>query len=249
MLEKNRIIKLSVLGSLVFVLFTGVAVYANNVEGNNTQEKINALLKKLKVATQDELKNGSVIKTAKGEIFAGKSAEKMEKLHDDTQKQIDELIARPEQERQNAIVEIKKFAKDQKINVIYKNTSKASLNSSVPVEIYISGFDQYEVDIRNNKIIQFGPRPLAPGDNPKEFDQTLRYSLKELENMARQFILDNAPEVNLDNLTANFGSKENANYFFRWEDASREIEEMHPFIQVGFSRGGSLLSYANSLGL
>ena len=67
--------------------------------------------------------------------------------------------------------------------------------------------------------------------------------------MARAFVAKNAPEVKLDNLTANFGDKEGVNYFFRWEDITRENEDMHPFIQVGFSRGGDLLSYTDSLGL
>ena len=250
-LSKNKILRLSAVGGLIFILSAGaISVLAyDNTEGNTVQEKIDALLQKLKLSSQQEMKNGQVVSTINGERFSGQSAEKMEKLHTKTQKQIDNLIARTDTERQKAVDEIRKFSKDKEINVDYKNTSKSSLNSVIPVEIYISGLDQYEVNALNNKIIQFGPRPLALNENTKEFDYTSRYSKKELESMARQFLQENAPEVNIDKLTANFGDKDGMSYFFRWEDASREIEGMHPFIQVGFSRGGSLLSYTNSISL
>ena len=173
----------------------------------------------------------------------------MEKLHDETQAQIDTLIARPESERQKAVGEIKKFADKQDLAVAYKNTSKSIYNSDLMEEVYTTDYDQYEVDARNNKIIQFGPKPLPIGQEAKKFDTKDKYSKDQLESMARAFIAKNAPEVKLDDLTSNFGDKEGVNYFFRWEDTSREIEDMHPFVQVGFSRGGELLSYTDTLGL
>ena len=94
--------------------------------------------------------------------------------------------------------------------------------------------------MRNNKIIQFGPRPLAIGEKPKGLDTTARYSKEELETMARKFIAQNAPDVKLDNLTPNFGDKEGVNYFFRWENTSQEVEDIHPFIQVGFYKLDSM---------
>lgn len=36
-------------------------------------------------------------------------------------------------------------------------------------------------------------------------------------------------------------------FFFRWEDASKELAGAFPFVQVGFSIGGDLVSYANTL--
>ena len=248
--SKKKFLKLAGASALVLTLGIGVtSALASNGSGQSVQEKIQSLLSKLQAASQQEQASGQLADTPQGKVFAGESAEKMKKLHDETQAQIDALIARPESERQNAVTEIKKFADKQDMAVNYKSTSKSSYNAAVSAEVYTTDFDQYEVDARNNNIIQFGPRPLNIEEKSKEFDTTPRYSKVELETMARQFIAKNASAIKLDGLTPRFGDKEGVNYFFRWEDTSREIEDMHPFIQVGFSRGGSLLSYTNSLGL
>jgi len=248
--SKKQILKLAGFGSLALILGLGVtSAFASNSGGQSVQEKIQALLNKLQSASQQEQKSGQLVDTPQGKVFAGASAEKMQKLHDDTQAEIDSLIARPASERQKAVDEIKKFSGKSDLAVNYKDTSKSSYNALVPAEVYTTDFDQYEVDARNNKVIQFGPKPMEVGQNSKKFDATDRYSKAELEAMARQFIAKNAPDVNVDNLTQKIGDKDGINYFFRWEDTTREIEDMHPFIQVGFSRGGDLLSYTNSLGL
>ena len=248
--SKKQILKLAGFGSLALILGLGVTnAFASNGGGQSVQEKIQSLLSKLQTASQQEQQGGQFVDTPQGKVFAVESAEKMKKLHDDTQAEIDALIARPENERQKAVNEIKKFSGKSDLAVNYKATSKSSYNALVSAEVYTTDFDQYEVDARNNKIIQFGPKPLEIGQESKKFDTTDRYSKAELETMARQFIAKNASEVNIDDLTQKFGDKDGVNYFFRWEDTSREIEDMHPFIQVGFSRGGDLLSYTNSLGL
>ena len=248
--QYSKILKLAGVGALVLTLGIGVTnAFASNEGGKTTQEKIQSLLDKLRVASENEQKNGQLVDSPHGKVFAGESADKMKKLHDETQAEIDALVARPEKERQLAVSEIKKFAGKQDLDVKYKNTSKSSYNGNVPSEIYTTDFDQYEIDARNNKIIQFGPRPLNVGEKPKDLDTTARYSKDELETKAKEFIAKNAPEVKLDELTSRIGDKEGVNFFFRWEDTTREIEDMHPFIQVGFSRGGDLLSYTNSLGL
>ena len=248
--SKKQLLKLAGFGSLALILGLGVTgALASNGDGQSVQEKIQSLLSKLQVASQQEQKSGQLVDTSHGKVFAGESAAKMEKMHNDTQAEIDALIARPENERQKAVDEIKKFSGKSDLAVNYKDTSKSSYNALVPAEVYTTDFDQYEVDARNNQIIQFGPKPLEIGQESKKFDTTARYSKAELETMARQFIAKNMPEVKVDDLTQKFGDKEGVNYFFRWEDTSREIEDMHPFIQVGFSRGGDLLSYTNSLGL
>lgn len=248
--SKKKILKLAGITALTLALGIGAAsAFASSEGGKTAQEKIQSLLDKLSVASENEQKNGQLVDTPQGKVFAGESAEKMKKLHDETMAEVDALTARPESERQKAVTEIKKFAEKQDLAVNYKHTGKSVYNLGVMEEVYTTDYDQYEVNVRNNKIIQFGPRPLEIGQEPKEFDTTDRYSKNELETMARQFIAKNAPEVKLDELTAKFGDKEGVNFFFRWEDSTREIEDMHPFIQVGFSRGGDLLSYTDTLGL
>ena len=248
--SKKKILKLAGVTALTLALGIGAAsAFASNEGGKTAQEKIQSLLDKLRIASENEQKNGQLVDTPQGKVFTGESAEKMKKLHDETMAEVDALTARPESERQKAVTEIKKFADKQDLAVNYKHTGKSVYNPSVMEEVYTTDYDQYEVNVRNNRIIQFGPRPLEIGQEPKEFDTTDRYSKNELETMARQFIAKNAPEVKLDELTAKFGDKEGVNFFFRWEDSTREIEDMHPFIQVGFSRGGDLLSYTDTLGL
>ncbi len=248
--SNKKILKLAGVVSLVLALGIGAAgAFASSDSGKTAQEKIQSLLDKLKVASENEQKNGQLVDTPQGKVFAGESEEKMKNLHDETQAQIDALIARPESERQKAVGEIKKFANKQDLSVNYKGTNKSIYNSAMMEEVYTTDYDQYEIDVRNNKIVQFGPKPLTVGEKGKAFNTEDKYSKSELETMARQFIAKNAPEVKLDDLSANFGDKEGVNFFFRWEDTTREIEDMHPFIQVGFSRGGDLLSYTDTLGL
>lgn len=248
--SKKKILKLAGVASLALALGIGTAsAFASSDSGKTAQEKIQSLLDKLRVASENEQKNGQLVDTPQGKVFAGESADKMKKLHDETMAEVDALTARPESERQKAVIEIKKFADKQDLAVDYKYTGKSVYNTGVMEEVYTTDYDQYEVDARNNRIIQFGPRPLGIGQEPKKFDTTNRYSKSELETMAREFIAKNAPEVKLDDLVAKVGDKEGVNFFFRWEDTSREIEDMHPFVQVGFSRGGDLLSYTDTIGL
>ncbi|MFA6973182.1 MAG: hypothetical protein WC238_00385 [Parcubacteria group bacterium] len=248
--SKKKFLKLAGASALVLTLGIGVtSAFASTGSGQSVQEKIQSLLDKMRVASQQEQETGQLVDTPQGKVFAGESAEKMKKIEKETQDQIDALIARPEKDRQKAVDEIKKFAKKQDLAVNYKSTGKSVYNTTVADELYTTDYDQYDVDARNNRIIQFGPRPLAIGEAPKEYDTTARYSKNELETMARQFIATNASDVKLDDLTSRFGDKEGVNYFFRWEDTSKTVEDMHPFIQVGFTRGGDLLSYTNTLSL
>lgn len=248
---KNKFLMVLFL-SASFILGAGLVRIAANGSSNSgvldTAKQIQNLLEKLQIASQNELMTGQTVETPQGKIFMGESAEKMKNLHDEILKQTDALIARSESARRLAIAEIKKFAKNENISVNYEFTGKSSYNADIPVEIYTVDLDQYEVDARNNKIIQFGPRPRSMGEKPKVIDETPRYTVKELEGIARKFISENAPDINLEKLAQKNTNKDGINYFFRWEDTSRKVEGMYPFIQVGFSKGGSLLSYTNSIG-
>jgi len=109
--SKKQILKLAGFGSLALILGLGVTnAFASNGGGQSVQEKIQSLLSKLQVASQQEQKSGRLVDTPQGKVFVGESAKKMETMHNDTQAEIDALIARPENERQKAISEIKKFS-------------------------------------------------------------------------------------------------------------------------------------------
>ncbi|KKQ46132.1 MAG: hypothetical protein US63_C0006G0009 [Candidatus Moranbacteria bacterium GW2011_GWC2_37_8] len=147
---------------------------------------------------------------------------------------------------QRDISEIRKFADTPDLSVQYENESKSSNGMVVPVGVYMAGADRYEVDA-NGKIIEFGSRNLPIGnESEKIVDNTSRYTQQELEAMAKQFITKNTPDVYLDALSLSKNIK-GTNYFFRWEDKSQKTIEGYPFIQVGFSQGGTLLNYTNTL--
>ena len=152
-----------------------------------------------------------------------------------------------EQIKQRDISKIKDFSGNQDITVEYVSMGKSAYNENVQENLYYAGPDQYEIESSNGKIIQFGTRSLPVGsENEKIYDNSPHYNTQELETMAEQFIAKNAPEVNLEKLSTNNSNKE-TNYFFRWEDKSNKTTEGYPFIQVGFSQGGTLLSYTNTL--
>jgi hypothetical protein len=147
---------------------------------------------------------------------------------------------------QRDISAIRKFADSSDLAVQYESASKSSNGKTVPVNVYIASADRYEVDA-SGKIIEFGSRNLPIGsENEKKYDNTPRYNPQELESLAKQLITKNAPSVNLEKLTTNHSNK-STNYFFRWEDRSQKTTEGYLYIQVGFSQGGTLLGYINTL--
>ncbi len=153
--------------------------------------------------------------------------------------------ARSETERQAAIANIRACLGKPDLAIEYKSTVRSADKYDVVSEIYVSGGDYIEVDRRTNQVIQIGPASQS-----KAYDTTARYTPAQLETMARAFIARCAGNVHLDTLTANHGNKGGVNYFFRWEDNNRSLDfGMHPFIQVGLTRGGDLLGYVNTLRL
>ncbi len=149
--------------------------------------------------------------------------------------------------QEKAISEIRNFMNDSNLKIQYANESKFAYDGSIDEDIYISEFDQFEVNSKTGEILQFGPKPSVVGGKQKAYDYSNKYTEAELERMAKNFIANHNPEINLDQLTATGGNKEEANYFFRWEDRARRVDGAYPFIQVGFTNGGSILSYVNAL--
>ena len=170
-------------------------------------------------------------------------------------------------DRQAAVARIAKFAGVSDADVRYERAGKSSYNANVPIELYLVGQDQFEINIQTNEIIQTGPGPRAEGVAPKARRNEALYSKATLEAKARALVATQT-KVSLDALTANHTEKtitaaasnkpdthaETAGtlvvyYFFRWEDRTRTIEGLPAFVQVGFSGAGDLLSYTNTLGL
>jgi hypothetical protein len=111
------------------------------------RERMATLIGQLRDATERELQEGQTTVDERGRrLFVGETAAKMKALHDETAKQVDELIARPARRRQAAVDIAASFAADPSIaralgqglprgSVEYKHTTKSPYNESVPVEI------------------------------------------------------------------------------------------------------------------
>jgi hypothetical protein len=264
-----KLVAAGVLVAAVIVLVNVVAqIQTGSAQGQPASDRINALEQRLGQASQQEMKTGQLTDTPHGQYFTGDSATKMEDMHQKTQQEIDAIIARPESERQGAIDAIRAFAKDPGVQVVYQQTLKMPYDGgAAQVEVYYVGLDQYVVLPEGNKIVQVGERPRLPGEAGRQYDMTPRYDREQLEKIAIAFITERAPEVDLSKLTPRFGSKgavaandkngvhyagtpQDTNYFFRWEDdtpnSTGDARDV-PFIQVGFSIGGTFLSYTNTL--
>lgn len=152
--------------------------------------------------------------------------------------------------RQRDISEIREFTGSSDLTVQYESEGKSSYDEKSSVGIYTAGSNQYEVDAQTGNVIQFGPSPAvsAIGDGTaKPGKESGALSSEELEAKAREFI-SSYTNIKLDKLIPNHGNKD-MNYFFRWEDRSQETTEGYPFIQVGLSQRGIMVSYVNTLGL
>lgn len=227
-----------------------------------TRQRIATLIGQLRAATDRELQEGQTMVDERGRrLFVGETAAKMKALHDETAKQIDQLIARPARSRQAAVDIAASFAADSAIakslghglarsSVEYKHTTKSPYNESVPVEIYQSGAAQFEISALHDEILQFGPRPLTDEkESPVALDLTPRFRQAELLGQVRRFLARRGGNLNINALTGRVSDKDGLVYFFRWEDQSREVAGAHPFVQVGMTVGGEVVSYTNTLGL
>ncbi|MFZ3070988.1 MAG: hypothetical protein WA110_07710 [Anaerolineaceae bacterium] len=109
---------------------------------------------------------------------------------------------------------------------------------------YITGDFSYLVDDVTRQIIEIMP----VNDQTVEYSTEALYTEDELYQMAVEFIQQVSPELVLDELTLKPGNKENINYFFRWIDERVKTPDGGPgYIQVGISRGGSILNLVNTI--
>jgi len=158
-------------------------------------------------------------------------------------------IVRSEEGRNAAIKRIKELA-GENVEVKYLATDKSLYNPQKVEETYQVGLDMYVIDQATNYIVFYSEKIRTNKDDPKkEYDYTPRYTSSQLEKMARAFMAKHAPSVDLSKLTYNPKIYDNR-AFFRWEDTSRQLADTHkmaPFIQIGYSVGGDILSYTNTL--
>lgn len=154
---------------------------------------------------------------------------------------------------------IKKFQKNPELKVNFTGTAwnpyieKATDNpvkfeSVSPMLTYRDEQNwEYWVDLESNKIIQIGPGAINSLDDPTPmFDFTPRYTKKQLQEYAMKWLKEKGINEDLRNLKFEIGTKDNKGYFFQWTNTKAPEGEMR-VLQVGFTIGGSLLSYGNTL--
>lgn len=255
--SNNR--KIILCSAVILLVVIAISNFAKNelaiaqIEGTPTpelskQEQIDKLLDAYQRAVDYELKYGDTIEIQdpeEGTIreLTGESKTKIEGLWQSTVQQINELSARPVEERAKAVQMIQSIEPG---DVMYLDRDLAPYDISISLERYQTAKFIYSIDIATNQVIKIVPV------EEWNFNVDAIYSSEELEAKAREFISLVAKEINLDDLTPAFGNKSGEMFFFRWEDRSRILSgdsHMNPFIQVGFSHGGDLLNFENTLSL
>ena len=175
------------------------------------------------------------------------TAQEAEPIRQEANKLIAQKYERAPEARAAAVEKVKAFA-GEKAEVNYLTAAPSTYREAVVAEFYQVGREVYEVDARTNTIIQVGVGATKQGEKPVEYDLTPRYSPEELEVIAKDFIAKQG--VSIEGLTPDHGSKADTAYFFRFEDNSKKTDDgRDAFVQVGFTVGGSRLSYTNTLGL
>lgn len=243
-------VKATILPAIAGVAVLAGLVTAVSAQSLNPQETLNALTEQMRTKAEQAVNSGQTTKDAHGEVaITGNAATELDALRRQGSNAMEATLARPASERGAAVAKIRAFTGNQGLNPNYVSTAKSSYSNSAITEYYTVGQDYFEVNTKTNEIVQFGPAPVAKGQPAKEYNTEAKFTPEQLEAKAREFIAKNAPDANLGNLKASTGEKGGTNYFFRFTDESKEVEGVKAFVQVGFTVGGDLLSYTNTLGL
>jgi len=227
---------------LALVAFAAVGVNRAGVAGaqqDEKQAKVEALTNKLQNAIADAMENGEFTTDRHGErVYAGETAEKMERLHNEVAEEIKMLKARPEAERAKAIEAINRWNDEhlymvdglQKQSVQYGNVLGQVQGQKLDgAEAYYSEDYSYIIDPKTNTLLEAYLKSVwAKGDSPGYQDMTPRYNQDELEAMAREFVEAQGLDIDLGKLELEKGNKVGT-FFFRWKaDESEAVVESVP---------------------
>ena len=216
----------------VIVLFLIIGAATVAATENPVKDMIMQITARLQQAAEDALRTGETTIDEHGQkVFTGKTAEEMEQLHKEAQEQIKELKSRPASERQKTIAVLKVWIDKylytaphmpKQNDIQYGNIVALNYDPTHHVEIYYSHDYEFQIDPETNKIYDVSIRGTREKDDTEKTyeDMTPRYSQTQLEQMAKDFVKTQLPNVNLSKLTFERGSKVGT-YFFTWTgDAS-----------------------------
>jgi hypothetical protein len=239
----NKLKLVLILGGILALGLSAIAFTANPIA---------ALVRQVRSTTGTELaKPGSTAEDplTGEEVFVGDSATKVAEAHEQAAREYDALRARSPEEREGAIAAIRRFARDPDLTVEYGATVPNPNTSGQMVEVYTASGFQYWVDPRTDVVRQaFIMSPFGAMESG-----FLEISTEGLEAQVREFLAQNCIcfEDMEDQLEHQIGEKHVEGgptiQFFRWEVANGEVKagELVPFIQVGVSSNGVVVSYAD----
>jgi hypothetical protein len=249
-MKKNRIITSLCLAIMLFTISVITPIVkANSISQTlpeDTQYQIDALIMNYQTTLDKELTEGTTVivndvDNGSHIELTDESQQKMDALWRETVKQIEDLSARPSQERQKAIDLIQSLEPG---DVTYLGLGHTPYDLETKLEKYQVGKYIYSIAIVRNEVIQI----RLVDDTQINTEQ--RFNQEQLEKQAIDFIARVSPITDLKNLSPKFSNKENSNFFFRWEDRTRRLTEgSNPFIQIGLSASGDFLSFVNTLPL
>lgn len=209
------------------------------------------LVRKVRSFTQAELSTpgATVNDPAFGKVFVGASATRVAEVHAQAAREYDALRARSPEEREGAIAAIREFAGDPDLAVEYGATIPDPNVSGQMVELYAAAGVQYWVDPQTNIVRQMLiTSPFVPTEGG-----SLENSPEGLERQVREFLEKNCvcfKDIE-DELEFHVGEKSIEGWptirFFRWElvNGATQANELPPFIQVGISSNGVVVSYTD----
>lgn len=172
---------------------------------------------------------------------------------------------RTAKERERAMEAICRFAKDPALKLQYVNTTKNPYRLDADMEKYFAGTSEYYIDPRSDRVLQFGQRPLQPEEPSPPVPTGVHLSQADLDQRARAFIAERAPEVDLSTLrftvsqkatTAPTGQKgpiqpvtvpQTKTMAFRWEPEGPRVPHELRFVQVVLWSTGHVASFSNTL--
>ena len=214
---------------------------------------IQALVADLDQKVRQELATGCVERDAQGRAtLCGASRQAVDGLHDRIAGLVAEERGRPAAEREDGKNAIRAFAGKKSLPLIYTSTvTNPYTDGGALIETYVDDQgNEYWINPANNMVVQVGAYENSR-TAPLKRDTLSRQPVQELRKAALAIVEREVPGFKLkrQSFVPLEDNKEGQVYFFRWDDFSHPAKEseMPPFIQVGLSADGSLVSYTNTL--
>lgn len=243
--SKNKILSHPLLLLVLVILIIAGAVFAIKPKVEETQR-----LEEIKELTEKS--------------FDPAYAEHGSQKRTEVRKRLCLLTARSPEEREKAVVAIRDFLDKPTAEVEYVcSDAFYSLDEDglIPArtETYSVGFDLFGINPATNHIVEYSEQGGTWGykeddsrwfSERKQVDYTNRYSQKELEEVATEFIKDHSlalGEIDLDQYELDIQTKDGTTYLFRWLLNGCEYAKGCTFFELVYSAGGNLLRYSSNL--